>query len=149
MGEEVEDIVKRLEAKAHYVAAFPNAMHHQIAVPELLAEAADTIESLRASLTRVEEDTARLDWLDRANALLIAKYGTRYKWQVILNHNVARLMLGDMQVDLHDTDPNGLPSCRDAIDAARNTRLSRDVAAQAKVTSTASVSEAKAEDAER
>lgn len=78
----------------------------------LLREAADALE-------RAEKDTARLDWLDSANARLNAHYGTHYKWRLVLNHNVARLMLGDMKVDLHDTDANGLPSCRDAIDEVR------------------------------
>lgn len=36
--------------------------------------------------------------------------------------------MSEMQVDLHDTDPNGLPSCREAIDAVRKPLLSRDLA---------------------
>ena len=105
-----------------------NSKHgHGRSVESFLAHEHGEIILLRdlvVAIRSLEADKARLDWLDSANARLNAKYGTRYKWQVILNHNVARLMLGDMQVDLHDTDPNGLPSCRDAIDAARGNRLS-------------------------
>jgi len=100
------------------------------ATDSMRLEAADAISDLTKRLEEAQADAARLDWLDSANVRLNAKYGTRYKWQVILNHNVARLMLGDMQVDLHDTDPNGLPSCRDAIDAARKPLLSRERASE-------------------
>ncbi|GFE73495.1 hypothetical protein [Novosphingobium sp. TCA1] len=62
-------------------------------------------------------DKARLDYLDRCNAALNATYGTTYSWKLIQSHNVNRLMLGDYyDVDLNDSQPNGLPSCRDAID---------------------------------
>jgi hypothetical protein len=62
-------------------------------------------------------DKDRLDFLDRCNARLNAKYGTTYRWKLILNHNVNRLFIGDLAVDLNDQAPDGLPSCREAIDA--------------------------------
>jgi len=64
-------------------------------------------------------DTDRLDFLDRCNQRLNERYGTDYRWKLILNHNVNRLMLGHLAVDLNDMSPHsrGLPSCRDAIDA--------------------------------
>lgn len=69
-------------------------------------------------LEELERDKARLDFLDEANARLNAQYGTDYRWTLIMNHNVIRLMLGHLLVDLNDTDARGLPSCRDAIDRA-------------------------------
>lgn len=62
-------------------------------------------------------DTARLDFLDQCNTRLNAYSGTNYQWKLILNHNVSRLMLGNLEVDLNDAEARGLPSCRDAIDA--------------------------------
>ncbi|SDH48702.1 hypothetical protein [Pseudomonas panipatensis] len=73
------------------------------------AEFVDLIQAL-------SKDKARLDRLDQLNAALNAKYGTTYRWQVIVNHNVNRLMLGHLKFDLNDQDCNGLPSCRDALD---------------------------------
>jgi hypothetical protein len=64
------------------------------------------------------KDTARLDFLDRLNASLNKRYNTNYRWELIFNHNVTRLMLGGhLVVDLNDTKHNGAHSCRDAIDA--------------------------------
>jgi len=61
-------------------------------------------------------DKARLDYLDRCNASLNAQYGSTYGWTLIQNHNVNRLMLDHLSVDLNDMAAQGLPSCRDAID---------------------------------
>lgn len=72
------------------------------------------------SYRKLLQDKARLDWFDRISAALNLRYGAEYRWQVVTNHNVNRLVLGHMVVDLCDHHPNGLPSCRDAIDAARN-----------------------------
>ncbi|MBA1156889.1 hypothetical protein [Microvirga mediterraneensis] len=77
----------------------------------LLVEAAGEIERLR-------KDAARLDFLDGLNARLNTAWGTTYKWELVINHNVNRLLLSDMKVDLNDMAANGLKSCRDAIDAA-------------------------------
>jgi hypothetical protein len=76
---------------------------------------------LTAELERDElrQDKARLDWFDRMNLALNQHYGTAYRWRVVVNHNINRLVLRDLKtVDMSDTDPFGLPSCREAIDAA-------------------------------
>jgi len=62
-------------------------------------------------------DADRLDFLDECNRRLNASYGTNYSWKMVMNHNVNRLMLGSMKVDLNDADAKGLKSCRNAIDA--------------------------------
>lgn len=74
------------------------------------------VEALLAEVDRLRADKARLDFLDEANRRLNAKYGTTYRWKLIMNHNVNRLMIGHMDVDLNDAEPNALKSCRDAID---------------------------------
>lgn len=61
-------------------------------------------------------DTMRLDFLDECNRRLNASYGTNYHWKMVMNHNVNRLMLGSLKVDLNDAEANGLKSCRAAID---------------------------------
>lgn len=73
-------------------------------------------ERAEAECAELRADKARLDYLDRCNAALNARYGTTYRWKLIQSHNVNRLMIGDFAVDLHDSQPRGLPSCRDAID---------------------------------
>jgi len=77
---------------------------------------AAAIERLVAERDEARKDTERLDFLDRCNATLNAHYGTTYRWELILNGNVNRLMLGHMVVDLNDQKAGGLASCRDAID---------------------------------
>ena len=69
-----------------------------------------------AAMRSAKLDSERLDFLDRASARLNAKYGTTYRWRLIMNHNVNRLMIGDFAVDLQDAEARGLPTCRDAID---------------------------------
>jgi hypothetical protein len=72
--------------------------------------------------------TTRLDFLDQMNSRLNAHYGTTYKWELILNHNVNRLMLNQLSVDLNDAKAHGLKSCRDAIDAEmKRLGFSRDL----------------------
>lgn len=71
---------------------------------------------LEAEAQALRKDKARLDRLDQLNAALNAKYGTTYQWQVIVNHNINRLTLGHLQIDLSDSAAFGLPSCRDALD---------------------------------
>ncbi|PWU30123.1 hypothetical protein DK254_08350 [Pseudomonas sp. RW407] len=73
-------------------------------------------KALIEEIAALRKDKARLDRLDQLNSALNAKYGTTYRWQVIVNHNVNRLMLGHLNIDLHDSAANGLPSCRDALD---------------------------------
>lgn len=88
------------------------------AVMRVVQPLLDRVERAEASLLESGKDTARLDFPDEANRRLNAKYGTTYRWTLIMNHNVNRLMLGAGKVDLSDIEANGLPSCRDAIDAA-------------------------------
>jgi len=106
----------------------PKRSHHFVMPhPHQINQWAATIETLAAALVEARKDTARLDYLDRCNERLNATYGTNYGWSLILNHNVNRLMLGHMLVDLHDSEggKSKLPSCRAAIDA-RIEALSRD-----------------------
>lgn len=64
------------------------------------------------------DDTARLDFLDQLNASLNAHHGTGYRWEMVINHNVNRLMTTrrGLPVDLNDARAHGFNSCRDAID---------------------------------
>lgn len=67
------------------------------------------------------KDTQRLDFLDNCNKALNKHSGTNYGWELILNHNVNRLMSGSLdRIDLHDSKAgvDKLDSCRDAIDKA-------------------------------
>lgn len=77
---------------------------------------AEEAQALREEVAELRRDKGRLDRLDQLNVALNAKYGTTYKWQVIVNHNINRLMLGHLQIDLNDSAAFGLPSCRDALD---------------------------------
>ncbi len=95
--------------------------------------ATSELARLRAEGEALKEDAARLDFLDGCNARLNASYGTHYGWKLVLNHNVNRLVLGDMKVDLHDSEGGNdkLPSCRLAIDEARKrTALARAATAR-------------------
>lgn len=78
----------------------------------------DALSSKSVRVKELERDKRRLDFLDEANRRLNAKYGTTYRWRLIMNHNVNRLMIGQLDVDLNDMEPQslGLPSCRAAID---------------------------------
>jgi hypothetical protein len=73
-------------------------------------------EAAEARVEELQKDRDRLDFLDACNQRLNASYGTNYRWELILNHNVNRLMLGHLNVDLNDAKAHGWPSCRDAID---------------------------------
>lgn len=98
-----------------------------------LATATSELARLRAEGEGLREGAARLDFLDGCNARLNASYGTHYGWKLVLNHNVNRLVLGDMKVDLHDSEGGNdkLPSCRLAIDEARKrTALARAATAR-------------------
>ena len=78
------------------------------------------VRRLQGELEATREDKKRLDFLDECNRRLNAYSGTTYGWKLILNHNVNRLMLGHMAVDLHDSEGGKakLPSCRAALDEA-------------------------------
>lgn len=99
--------------------------------PTSLKTVVDALPWLLSLAEGVDADKARLDFLDEANRRLNAKYGTTYRWRLVMNHNVNRLFLGNMlDVDLVDYEPNGLPSCRDAIDERmREVRAARVSAA--------------------
>lgn len=100
------------------------------------AERAAHLETSKNGLAAIVEllkDKRRLDFLDQCNARLNERSGTVYRWELILNHNVNRLMLGHMEVDLNDAAAKGLPSCRDALDreierieAARAARIAKE-----------------------
>jgi len=79
-------------------------------------EAADTIDTLNEEIERLRQDRDRLDFLDSLNQALNASAGTRYGWELVINHNVNRLMFQDMAVDLNDAKARGWPSCRVVID---------------------------------
>lgn len=90
----------------------PNALDYRNRAERAEAECSE----LRALVAELTADKERMDYLDRCNAALNAAHGTYYGWKLILNHNVNRLMLDHFCVDLNDSQPHGLPSCRDAID---------------------------------
>lgn len=70
-------------------------------------------------MTRAQStnDTARLDFLEQLNASLNAHHGTTYRWEMVINPNVNRLMTTrrGLPVDLNDARAHGF-SCRGAID---------------------------------
>lgn len=88
---------------------------------ELMYAATDLICAQEDEIDRTKDDTARLDFLDAANRRLNAHYGTNYRWRLIMNPNVNRLMVGHIEVDLNDAQggKDALPSCRAAIDERR------------------------------
>ena len=65
-----------------------------------------------------KKDRERLDFLDKCNQQLNKVYGTDYGWELILTHNVTRLMRGYGEIDLNDQKGGNDKgkSCRDAID---------------------------------
>lgn len=105
----LRDAADRLKAVTIYgdTDAESDKRIHEAAA--LLRRTAEEMESATA-------DKRRLDFLDSFNVALNARYGTTYRWELILNHNINRLMLGHMMVDLNDARAYGLPSCRVAID---------------------------------
>ncbi len=101
------------------VAKFNAASEANNLATRLSGEPPAHIEKADTELIELQRDKARLDFLDRCNAALNARFGTSYGWELILNHNVTRLMLGRLTVDLNDAAGGNskLPSCRAAIDA--------------------------------
>lgn len=103
-----DDLWEKYKGTARAAIEACRAWSAELLSTRLRAEAAEAAHA---------KDKARLDFLDRANAVLNARYKTVYRWKLIMNHNVNRLLLGSrMEVDLNDAEANGLPSCRDAID---------------------------------
>jgi uncharacterized protein (DUF3084 family) len=117
---ELTTLQSRLEAvKAERDAARELLTGEQQALDRTIDSYQSEYRKREAAEARVEElqkDRDRLDFLDACNQRLNASYGTNYRWELILNHNVNRLMLGHLNVDLNDAKAHGWPSCRDAID---------------------------------
>lgn len=81
----------------------------------------DVPGEVKSVLGDLATDKKRLDFLDHLNERLNSHYGSSYRWALIINHNVNRLMRDDnrMSIDLHDSAANGFLSCRHAIDEHR------------------------------
>ncbi len=102
-----------------YAQQMNTAIHRAEAAEDRASKLQGTVDTLESQIAELRKDRERLDFLDQCNKRLNARYGTDYGWQLILNHNVNRLMLGNqMNVDLHDSHggKGKLPSCRAAID---------------------------------
>lgn len=90
-----------------------------------LSDAESALKARDAEIERLRGDAERLDWLDGLNRALNKQHGTTYQWKLVLSPNVVRLMAGRHDkgyigdIDLHDSDARGVPSCRAAIDQAR------------------------------
>jgi len=82
-------------------------------------------ERVLMRFSMLDGDKARLDFLDEANRRLNAYTGSSYRWELIMNHLINRLMLEHLAVDLSDQKAHGLHSCRDAIDEQMR-RVERD-----------------------
>lgn len=132
MGCGLEDrgITNRYEAMAY---GWERAMERAAeSIPDDLVSASTVaalqarVEGLEAQLLAAQEDSERLNWLDRMNFNLNKHYKTAYHWKVILSPNVVRLMVRSpafdemASIDLHDSHHDGVDSCRAAIDAARS-----------------------------
>lgn len=83
---------------------------------QALTDANKRMEAAERERDALMADKDRLDFLDQCNANLNAHYGTKYKWEMVLNHNVNRLMTSHLDVDLNDAKAHGFHSCREAID---------------------------------
>ena len=70
----------------------------------------------------LKKDKERLDFLEDCHTKLNQKYGTDYGWEVIINHNVVRMMMncqgGLKEIDLNDARGGNdkIQTCRRAID---------------------------------
>ncbi len=97
--------------------AFPNE-HARTRFDVANALAEEAARALSAEVEALRKDRERLNFLDRCNQRLNAHYGSDYGWELILNHNINRLLLGYGAVDLNDAcgGDKKLPSCRAAID---------------------------------
>lgn len=109
----------------HHLRSFDELDERERRLNLEYAEAALGVQPPLPQVDELLRDKARLDFLDEMNCKLNAWAGTIYRWKLILNHNVNRLMLGHMQVDLHDQAPHAHASCRLAIDEEMS-RILRD-----------------------
>lgn len=70
----------------------------------------------------LKKDKKRLDFLEECHTKLNEQYGTDYGWEIIINHNVVRMMMdcrgGIYQIDLNDAAGGNakIQTCRRAID---------------------------------
>lgn len=79
----------------------------------------------RSENRMLQRDKRRLDFLDECNRRLNEECGSSYGWELILSHNVTRLMMESpfmaerAGVDLHDSQvpAQAKKTCREAIDA--------------------------------
>ena len=76
-----------------------------------LVERADNSTRLERENAELQEDKARLDWLDTANQALNEAHGTKYGWKYDANHNRCQIAINDHNIPAL--------SIRAAIDAAR------------------------------
>lgn len=85
---------------------------------KLSQELATLQQQHEAELRELKKDKERLDFLDRCNHVLNKQSGTSYGWELILNHNVNRLMRENHldDIDLNDSKAHGAKSCRDVLD---------------------------------
>lgn len=118
-GDNGHGIGRQAVARTPYVKGYNIAPWIAAASPGNVGALLGELERLRRELCEARKDTDRLDFLDRCSQVLNEAYGTTYGWNLILNHNINRLMLDDRSVDLNDSNggKGKLKSCRDAIDA--------------------------------
>lgn len=68
----------------------------------------------------LKKDQERLNFLERCHDLLNEKYKTDYGWEVIINHNVVRMMMEKNinWMDMNDAAGGNakIKTCRKAID---------------------------------
>lgn len=136
MNKEIEDLVEELQGKIGLILAkaikqnWKNGGVLEYEIVDLVAESDENIRTTLTSLLEkerariageVEKDKERLDFLDECNHRLNEYHGTNYGWELILNHNVTRLLSGNLnRIDLNDANgsKDKSKSCREAIDKA-------------------------------
>ena len=68
----------------------------------------------------LKKDKERLDFLEECHTKLNERYGTDYGWEIIINHNVVRMMMENKLRDFDLNDAAGgnakIKTCRLAID---------------------------------
>jgi hypothetical protein len=92
---------------------------------DAMKRAIQEIERLERENAQLREDKRRLDFLEAAHDALSSRFGTNYGWELIINHNVVRVLAGSPHpTDFHEgidlNDARGGKSkrktCRAAID---------------------------------
>lgn len=114
--DDVPESVLAMAEEAYQQAIYMTTEDEPKAMVLMVARAIMAAEKRGRELGRADSD--RLDFLDSLNAALNGHYKTTYRWEMVINHNVNRLMLNFPRgVDLNDSKAHGWPSCRNAIDA--------------------------------